>query len=51
MDGSIFKNHLLFNTDDSALQIIIYYDDVEPSNPLGPHRGHHKLGMGEYENK
>lgn len=43
-DGTLYKNHPLFSVDDNALQLIIYYDDVEPANPLGSYRGHHKLG-------
>ena len=48
-DGDLYKNHPLFTsaTDDPAslnLQIIMYYDDVEVVNPLGSHRGKHKLG-------
>lgn len=43
-DGTIYKNHPLFCVDPHALQIIIYYDDVEPANPLGSSKGRHKLG-------
>ena len=45
-DGEVYKAHPLFSTDCHAIQIIIYYDDVEVSNPLGSHRGVHKLGKG-----
>lgn len=44
-DGTIYKNHPLFSIDNTALQIILYYDDVEPANPLGSYRGCHKLGI------
>lgn len=48
-DGSLYKNHPLFSSateDDETLylQFIMYYDDVEVNNPLGSHRGKHKLG-------
>ena len=43
-DGTLYKDHPLFSVNDHALQLIIYYDDVEPANPLGSYRGHHKLG-------
>jgi hypothetical protein len=45
-DGSFLKNHSLFsnNTDGSLLlQFVIYYDELEVSNPLGSSRGKHKL--------
>ena len=44
-DGQVFKDHPLFNTVPSALQLIVYYDEVEVSNPLGSYRTKHKLGM------
>ena len=44
-DGILYKQHPLFGVDDNALQVIIYYDDVEVANPLGSYRGQHKLGM------
>lgn len=43
-DGLLYKQHALFGVVDSALQVIIYYDDVEVTNPLGSYRGQHKLG-------
>ena len=45
-DGSLFKNHPLFASNDESLQLqfIIYYDDVEVTNPLGSRRGKYKLG-------
>lgn len=45
-DGEIYKAHPIFSTDSHVIQIIIYYDDVEVANPLGSHRGVHKLGKG-----
>lgn len=45
-DGSLFKNHPLFAFSDESLhlQFIVYYDDVEITNPLGSRRGKYKLG-------
>ena len=34
-DTPAFKSHPLFSIDPSAVQIMIYYDDVEVTNPLG----------------
>lgn len=44
-DGEEFKSHPLFSVNIRALQIIIYYDDVEICNPLGSRRTVHKIGM------
>lgn len=44
-DGQFFKDHLLFGSDKQALQIILYWDDVEVANPLGSYRGVHKLSL------
>ncbi|RVE61678.1 hypothetical protein OJAV_G00174850 [Oryzias javanicus] len=43
-DGSYFKTHPLFSVKKHALQIQLYYDDFETSNPLGSKRGIHKIG-------
>ena len=46
-DGKLYQNHPLYGDDDDPslkLQFIIYYDEVEIINPLGSHRGKHKLG-------
>ena len=42
-DGQFFQDHSLFGSDKQALQIILYWDDVEVANPLGSYRGVHKL--------
>lgn len=34
-DGSYFRGHALFGFDPHAIQIILYYDDFCPVNPLG----------------
>ena len=44
-DGSLFKTHPLFGQDSLALQLLIYFDEVEVVNPIGAHRGVHKLGL------
>lgn len=43
-DGSFIKNHAIFQAHPQALQIIIYYDDIEVGNALGSKSGIHKLG-------
>jgi len=43
-DGEFFKQHPVFRKHPTALQIIIYYDDIEVANPLGSKAGTHKLG-------
>ena len=45
-DGSLFKNHQLFQAFPDALQLIIYFDELEVCNPLGSHSGVHKVGKG-----
>lgn len=44
-DGVHYSSHPLFKNDPTALQIILYYDDVEVSNPLGSSATIHKLGL------
>lgn len=44
-DGEFFKEHPLFSVNKHALQLIVYYDEVETANPLGSYRGQHKLGL------
>ena len=34
----------IFSTHSDALQLILYYDDIEVANPLGSRAGNHKLG-------
>lgn len=43
-DGSCYLNCKIFQDHPNALQIVIYYDDVEVSNPLASAAGIHKLG-------
>lgn len=42
-DGVQFKTHPLFATCPNALQIILYYDDLEVCNALGTKSKIHKL--------
>lgn len=42
-DGSYFKEHELFSIHTNALQIFLYYDEVEICNPLGSKAKIHKL--------
>ena len=43
-DGYAFSQHPLFSRDPQALQIILYYDEVEVVNPLGSKTYTHKVG-------
>ena len=43
-DGDSFKEHPLFSQDPTALQIMVFYDDMEVVNPLGSYTKKHKLG-------
>lgn len=44
-DGTAFLTNPLFTAKQTALQICLYYDDVEVCNPLSSRRGKHKLGI------
>lgn len=43
-DGTAYKRHQLFSKCPTALQIMLYYDDLEICNPLGSRAKKHKLG-------
>ena len=43
-DGEQFKSSPLFKDDPCALQIQLYYDELEVCNPLGSKAKKHKLG-------
>uniref|UniRef100_A0A1X7UBD0 C2H2-type domain-containing protein n=1 Tax=Amphimedon queenslandica TaxID=400682 RepID=A0A1X7UBD0_AMPQE len=43
-----YKDHLLFQDHPNALQIMLYYDDVEVCNPIGSKAKIHKLGLFYY---
>ena len=44
-DGDVHSSHPLFSVEKKALQLFLYYDEVEVCNPLGSKRKIHKLGM------
>lgn len=44
-DSEEFCKHPLFSKDGKALQIVLYYDELELCNPLGSRRKKHKIGM------
>lgn len=43
-DGSLYKDSQFFQSNDKALQIIAYYDELEICNPIGSYSRKHKLG-------
>lgn len=43
-DGKRFKEHPLYSNDKTALQIMLYFDELEVCNPIGSNRKKHKLG-------
>jgi hypothetical protein len=47
-DGCVYKSHPLFSIHPNALQVCLYYDDVEFCNPLGSKKTKHKLGIFYY---
>ncbi|XP_034057976.1 uncharacterized protein LOC117536966 isoform X2 [Gymnodraco acuticeps] len=48
VDGSLFKSHPLFSIKPTALQLILYTDEIEICNPLGSHASVNKLLMVYY---
>ena len=44
-DGELFRKNELFQQDPCALQIQLYYDELEVCNPLGSKAKKHKLGI------
>lgn len=44
-DGSDFMDHPLYSVERRALQIMVYFDEVEVCNPLGTKVKTHKLGV------
>ena len=47
-DGELMRSHPLFSLRPSALQIILYYDRIDVSNPLGSYASKNKLLMFYY---
>lgn len=43
-DAQHFLNHPIFSEDNKALQIQLYYDEIDVCNPIGSKSGVHKLG-------
>lgn len=43
-DGDMFQEHPLFGADPYALQVIVYFDELEVCNPLGSRATKHKIG-------
>ena len=43
-DGDACSSHPLFSNDSEALQILLFYDDLEVANPLGSYTKKHKIG-------
>ena len=43
-DGEFFSSSALFSVDPCALQIQLFYDEVEVCNPIGSKAKKHKLG-------
>lgn len=48
VNGSLFKTHPLFSVKRTALQLILYSDEIEICNPLGAHASVNKLLMFYY---
>lgn len=44
-DGMLIIEHPLFSSDPLALQLIMFYDELEVCNPLGTHVKKHKLAI------
>lgn len=47
-DGKAFMKNPLFSMDRKAIQIFLYYDELEICNPLGSKVKIHKLGLCAY---
>ena len=43
-DAELYKSIPLFQGNERSLQIILFFDEMEVSNPLGSQAGVHKLG-------
>ena len=47
-DGRFYKNHPLFSSNSSALQIMMYFDEFDVCDPLGSKSSKHKIGLYSY---
>jgi len=43
-DAQLINESEVFKKDPTALQLIMFYDEIEVANPLGAKAGIHKLG-------
>ena len=43
-DGEAFASHTIVSSDETAIQIQLYYDDIDVCNPIGSKSVIHKLG-------
>ena len=43
-DAAAYRSHPVFSVDPCALQIQVYYDDIDVCNPIGSKSVIHKLG-------
>ena len=44
-DAIFFKDHPVFRSNPLALQVVLYYDDIEVVNPLRSKAGNYTLGI------
>jgi len=42
-DGTLYKQHAVFSQVEHCLEIVLYSDEFEVVNPLGPHKKKHKI--------
>lgn len=42
-DGTLYKQHAVFSQAEHCLEIVLYSDEFEVVNPLGPHKKKHKI--------
>ena len=44
-DSELFQKYPSFQQHENALQLLVYFDEIEVCNPLAGHAGVHKLSM------
>ena len=44
-DGWFLKNDPYFQSNANALQLVLYFDEIEVWDALASHKGQHKLGL------
>ena len=47
-DGELHGSHQLYMVDENALQLILYFDEIQLFNNLGSASGKYKLGTCTY---